>query len=155
MVEINLSEGVAIIRMDTDELIAKLRKQGYKVTPQRLAICKLILSSKEHPSAEQIYQEVKKTYPTISLATVYLTLDLLGNLGLVQELGFSDRSSRYDPNNSPHINVICPKCGKIYDYDATSVKKLWSQIVAETGLKPVRQRLDLYVLCDECSKKSR
>jgi Fur family peroxide stress response transcriptional regulator len=140
--------------MDTDELIDNLRKQGYRVTPQRLSICKLILSSKDHPSAEQIYHEVKKTYPTISLATVYLTLDLLRNLGLVQELGFSDRSSRYDPNNSPHINIICPKCGKIYDYEAARVKKLWSQIVAETGLTPIRQRLDLYVLCDKCNKKT-
>jgi Fur family peroxide stress response transcriptional regulator len=141
--------------MDDQQLIKKLHSKGYKVTPQRLAICKLILSSKNHPSAEQIYQKVKKMYPTLSLATVYLTLDLLRNLGLVQELGFSDRSSRYDPNNSPHINVICPKCGKIYDYEAASVKNLWSQIVAETGLTPLRQRLDLYVLCDECSKKSR
>jgi len=141
--------------MDTDELIDNLRKQGYRVTPQRLSICKLILSSKDHPSAEQIYHEVKKTHPTISLATVYLTLDLLRNLGLVQELGFSDRSSRYDPNNSPHINIICPKCGKIYDCEAASVKKLWSQIVAETGLTPIRQRLDLYVLCDRCNKKTR
>jgi Fur family peroxide stress response transcriptional regulator len=141
--------------MDEQQLIKKLRSKGYKVTPQRLAICKLILSSKDHPSAEQIYQKVKKTYPTISLATVYLTLDLLRNLGLVQELGFSDRSSRYDPNNSLHINVICPKCGKIYDYEAMSVKNLWSQIVAETGLTPLRQRLDLYALCDECNKKTK
>ncbi len=140
--------------MDDQQLIKKLHSKGYKVTPQRLAICKLILSSKDHPSAEQIYHEVKKTYPTISLATVYLTLDLLRNLGLVQELGFSDRSARYDPNNSPHINIICPKCGKIYDYEAASVKKFWSQIVAETGLTPIRQRLDLYVLCDKCNKKT-
>ena len=140
--------------MDYQQLITKLRSKGYKITPQRLAICKLMLSSKDHPSAEQIYQEVKKTYPTISLATVYLTLDLLRNLGLVQELGFSDRSSRYDPNNAPHINIICPQCGKIYDLEATSVKKLLAQIVAETGLTPLRQRLDLYALCDKCSKKT-
>jgi Fur family peroxide stress response transcriptional regulator len=141
--------------MNTQEVITKLRSKGYKVTPQRLAICKVILSSKDHPSADQIYQEVKKTYPAISLATVYMTLDLLRNLGLVQELGFSDRSARYDPNNSPHINIICPKCGKIYDYEATNVKKLWSRIVMETGLTPLRQRLDLYALCDKCGQESK
>jgi Fur family peroxide stress response transcriptional regulator len=138
--------------MNDQQLITKLHSKGYKVTPQRLAICKLLLSSKNHPSADQIYQEVKKTYPTISLATVYFTLDLLKDLGLVQELGFSERSSRYDPNTSPHINVICPKCGKIYDYEAASVKKLWSQIVAEMSFTPLRQRLDIYTLCDKCSK---
>ena len=138
--------------MDDQQLITKLHSKGYKVTPQRLAICKLLLSSKDHPSADQIYQEVKKQYPTISLATVYFTLDLLKDLGLVQELGFSDRSSRYDPNISPHINIICPKCGKIYDYEAANVKKLWSKIVAEMDFTPLRQRLDIYTLCDKCSK---
>jgi Fur family peroxide stress response transcriptional regulator len=137
--------------MNDQQLITKLRSKGYKVTPQRLAICKLILSSRDHPSAEQLYQEVKKTYPTISLATVYITLDLLKKIGLVQELGFSDRSSRYDPNNSPHVNIICPKCGKIYDYESAEVKKMLSQIVAEADLTPIRQRLDLYVLCDKCN----
>ncbi|MBT0159253.1 transcriptional repressor [Candidatus Bathyarchaeota archaeon A05DMB-2] len=140
--------------MNEQQLITRLRSKGYKVTPQRIAICQLILSSKDHPSAEQIYQEVKKTYPAISLATVYITLDLLKKLGLVQELGFSDQSSRYDPNNSPHINVICPRCGKIYDYEAPNVKKLWYRIIAETGLKPLRQRLDLYTLCNKCSQEN-
>jgi Fur family peroxide stress response transcriptional regulator len=138
--------------MDDQQLITKLHSKGYKVTPQRLAICKLLFSSKDHPSADQIYQEVKKQYPTISLATIYFTLDLLKDLGLLQELGFSDRSSRYDPNTSPHINIICPKCGKIYDYEAANVKKLWSQIVAEMSFTPLRQRLDIYIFCDKCSK---
>jgi Fur family peroxide stress response transcriptional regulator len=141
--------------MDDQQFIKKLRSKGYKVTPQRLSICKLTLSSKNHPSANQIYEEVKKTHPTISLATVYFTLDLLKNLGLLQELGFSDRNSRYDPNTSPHINIICPKCGKIYDYEAANVKKLWSQIVMEAGLTPLRQRLDLYALCDKCSQENK
>jgi len=138
--------------MDDQQLIKKLRSKGYKVTPQRLAICKVLLSVKGYPSADQIYQEVKKLYPTISLATVYFTLDLLKDLGLVQELGFSDRSSSYDPNISPHINIICPRCGKVYDYEAASVKKLWSQIVAETSVMPLRQRLGIYTFCDKCSK---
>ena len=139
--------------MDEQQLITKLRSKGYRITPQRLAICKLVLSSKDHPTAEQIYEKVKKTYPTISLATVYFTLDLLRTLGLLQELGFSDRSSRYDPNTSPHINIICPKCGEIYDYEAESIKKMWFQIVEEMGFKPLRQRLDIYKLCNTCSKK--
>jgi len=138
--------------MDEQQLITKLRSKGYKITPQRLAICQLVLSSKAHPTADQIYEEVKKTHSAISLATVYFTLDLLRGLGLLQELSFSERSSRYDPNTSPHINVICPKCGKIYDYEAASVKKLWSQIVAEMGFKPLRQRLDVYQLCNACGK---
>jgi len=139
--------------MNPQQLITKLHEKGYKVTPQRLAIFELILSSKDHPTAEQIHQKVTKKYPTMSVATVYQALHLLTDLGLLQELGFSDGSSRYDPNTSPHINVICPKCGEISDYEAKSVRKLWSQVVDELGVKPIGQRLDIYRYCDKCSKK--
>lgn len=138
--------------MNTQHVIAKLRHGGYKITPQRLAICKLILSSKDHPTAEQIYQKILRKFPTISLATVYQTLHLLKELGLLQELGFVDMSSRYDPDTSPHINVICPKCGHISDYNAKSVRQLWLQITAELGFKPIGQRLDVYAYCDKCRK---
>lgn len=137
--------------MDIQHIIAKLRHNGYKITPQRLAICELILSSKDHPTADQIYQKILQKFPTISLATVYQTLHLLKELRLLQELRFADMSSRYDSNTSPHINVICPKCGQIYDYEAFRVKELWSKIVAELGFKPIGQRLDIYKYCDKCS----
>ncbi|MGQ9543872.1 MAG: Fur family transcriptional regulator [Candidatus Bathyarchaeia archaeon] len=133
-------------------LIAKLHEKGFKVTPQRLAICELILSSKDHPTADQIYQKLLRKFPTISLATIYQTLHLLKELGLLQELGFADMSSRYEPNTSPHINIICPKCGQIYDYETNGVKELWSKIIAELGFKPVGQRLDIYKYCDKCIK---
>lgn len=139
--------------MNTKRLISKLREEGYKVTPQRLAICELALSSKDHPTADQIHHEIMKKYPTISLATVYQTLHLLTDMGLLQELGFSDKSSRYDSNTSPHINVICPKCEDIYDYEAKNVKRLWSQIIGELGFQPIGQRLDIYRYCEKCWKK--
>ncbi len=139
--------------MNIQQLIAKLREEGYKVTPQRLAVFGLILSRKDHPTADQIHKEVTKQYPSMSLATVYQALHLLTDMGLLQELGFTDRSSRYDPNITPHVNVICLRCGEIYDYEAESVRKMWSQMVAELGFKPVRQRLDIYRYCDKCRKE--
>jgi Fur family peroxide stress response transcriptional regulator len=139
--------------LNTQQLIAKLREKGYKVTPQRLAVFEFILSRVDHPTADQIHKEVTKKYPAMSLATVYQALHLLTEMGLVQELGFNDKSSRYDPNIAPHINIVCLTCGKIYDYEAESVKKMWSMIVDELRFKPVGQRLDIYRLCDECSKE--
>ena len=139
--------------MNNDQLMVVLRENGYKVTPQRLAICKLALSSKNHPTADQIHQELMKKYPTISLATVYQTLHLLTSMGMLQELGFTDKSSRYDPNMTPHFNVVCKGCGEIYDYEAKDVKKLWSQIIGELGFTPMGQRLDLYRYCDKCKEK--
>lgn len=139
--------------LNIQQLIAKLHEKGYKVTPQRLAVFEFINSREDHPTADQIHKEMKKKYPTMSLATVYQALHLLTEMGLVQELGFNDKSSRYDPNIMPHINIVCLKCGKIYDYEAESVKELWFKIVAGLRFKPVGQRLDIYRYCDGCRKE--
>lgn len=138
--------------METEHLIAKLREGGLKVTPQRLTICKLILSSGEHPTAEQIYEKVKKMYPTISMSTVYQTLHLLSQIGLLQMLRFNDGAARFEPDTSPHVNVICRKCGKIEDYRSESVEKLMTQISKELGLKPIGQLIEIYAYCDKCAK---
>lgn len=134
------------------QLMAQLRERGYKVTPQRLAVCELILSAKDHPTADQIHEYVKKKHPTMSLATVYQTLHLLTEIGLLQELGFTDCVSRYDPNTSPHINIVCKKCGKIRDYEAEDVIEFWGKIVKGLGLEPIGQRLDMYENCGKCRK---
>lgn len=138
--------------MNTEQLIKQLRDKGFKVTPQRLAICELILSSKQHPTVDQIYQQVQKKYPTLSLATAYQTLHLLAKIGMIQELGFSNGISRYDPNNMPHINVVCNKCGNINDYESENVRKLLLQLHTELKIKPIGQRLEIYTICDQCKK---
>jgi len=136
--------------MDDQELIVIFRENGYKVTTQRLAICKFILSRKDHPTTEQIYQELRYEYPTISLGTNYKTLHLLKALELIQELGFNEGSVRYDPDMELHINMVCSKCGKITDYKAENVKKLWCVIISDIGIKPKGQRIDIYYECDNC-----
>ena len=136
--------------MDIQELIKTLRKNEYKVTTQRLAICEFILSRKDHPTAEQIYQGLRNEYPTISLGTVYKTLHLLKKLGLVQQLGFSEGSIRYDPDMELHINMVCSKCGKVYDYKAEKVKEIWDIIISDLKVIPKGQRIDIYYVCEDC-----
>jgi Fur family peroxide stress response transcriptional regulator len=136
--------------MDDRELINIFKDKGFKVTVQRLAICKFILSRNDHPTTEVIYQELRKKYPTISLGTIYKTLHLLKELGLIQELGFNEGSIRYDPYMEPHINMVCLKCGKISDYKDEKVKELWSNIIFDIGIEPKGQRIDLYYECDDC-----
>ena len=136
--------------MDTQDLIKIFRENGYKVTTQRLAICKFIISRKDHPTADEIYKVLKKEYQSISLGTIYKTLHLLKEIGLIQELGFNEGSIRYDPNMELHINMVCSKCGKIYDYKAEKVKKLWDSIISDLGFKPKGQRIDIYYECYDC-----
>ena len=140
------------IDMKNQALIPKLREKGFKVTPQRIEICKFILSSKDHPTVDQVYKEVQKKHPTLSLATVYQTLHLLTEIGMLQELGFNDGISRYEPDNSPHINIVCKNCGKIQDYRSESVRKFLSQLTVELKRTLIGQHLEVYTYCDECKK---
>jgi Fur family peroxide stress response transcriptional regulator len=136
--------------MNDQQLIARLREKGFRVTPQRLAICEFVLSSKEHPTVDQVYHAVQRKHPTLSLATVYQTLHLLTELGMLQELGFSDGVSRYDARNSPHINIVCRSCGKIQDYESESIRNFLSQIAVELKRPLMGQRLEMYACCDRC-----
>ena len=140
-----------MVILDTNELISIFRDNGYKVTPQRLAISNYVLTSEDHPSAEQIFHDLKKEHPTISLGTIYKTLALLNKLGLVQELCFDIGSSRYDPDMDLHVNVVCSKCGKINDYKDDKVKDLWDAIISELDVNPTGHRIDVYYDCKDCN----
>jgi Fur family peroxide stress response transcriptional regulator len=131
--------------------IEALRSNGYKATPQRIAICRIALSSRAHPSAQQVYDEVKKIQPTVSLATVYKTLELLRDLELVQEINFPNGQARFDSYMNPHINLVCLKCGNITDLDDIIVEEITRKVAAATKFKPTGQRMDVYGICQKCS----
>jgi len=130
--------------------IEALRSKGYKATPQRIAICRVALNSRAHPSAQQVYDEVKKIHPTVSLATVYKTLEVLRDIGLVQEINLPEGQARFDSYMNPHINMICLKCGTIADLDDVTVKEIVTRIAAATRFKPTGQRVDVYGICQKC-----
>ncbi|MCU0861086.1 MAG: transcriptional repressor [Methanomassiliicoccales archaeon] len=131
--------------------VEALRSKGYKATPQRIAICQIALKSKAHPSAQRVYEEVKKVYPTVSLATVYKTLEVLRELDLVQEINSPKGQARFDPNVSPHINLICLKCDRITDLDDITVEEITSKVAAATDFKPAGKHMDVYGICGRCS----
>jgi Fur family peroxide stress response transcriptional regulator len=131
--------------------IEALRSKGYKATPQRIAICRIALNSRAHPSAQQVYAEVRKIHPTVSLATVYKTLEVLRDLDLVQEIDFPNGRARFDSYMNPHINLICLKCGSITDLDDVTVKEITRKVAAASKFKPTGQRVDVYGICQKCS----
>jgi Fur family transcriptional regulator, peroxide stress response regulator len=134
-------------------IIQTLRSKGYKATPQRIAICKFALLSREHPSVQRIYSEVRKTHPTVSLATVYKTLQILRESDLIQELYFPNDQTRYDPYLEPHINLVCSRCGKIQDLADPIVPELIKRVATVAKFIPTSQRFDVYGVCEECSSK--
>ena len=136
--------------MNIQELQQHLRQNGFKVTPQRLAVYQALQGRTDHPTAEEIYKKVRENNPSISLATVYQTLHLLSRIGLVQQLGFGDKKSRFDPSIEPHINIICPDCGQVTDLHSETVSEFWINIQQELAGIPISHRFDIYVLCDRC-----
>ena len=135
-------------------MLEKLRARDYRITPQRIAVLKVLASSKGHPSVEQIYAEVKKDFPTTSLATVYKTIALLKELGEVLELGFADLSSRYDGKKPyPHPHLICTVCRKIIDPDLESLERVTRELTSDTGFQIITHRLDFFGICPDCQSK--
>ena len=137
------------LKSDTSAIDA-LRRKGYKATPQRIAICRIAVNSRSHPSAQQVYEEVKKIHPTVSLATVYKTLEVLRDLDLVQEINFPKGQARFDSYMSPHINLVCLKCGSISDLDDMTIKEITLKVTESTKFKPTGQRMDVYGICQKC-----
>jgi len=130
--------------------IEALRSKGYKATPQRIAICRIALNSRTHPSAQQVYDEVKNIHPTVSLATVYKTLEVLRDLDLVQEINFPKGQARFDSYMHPHINLICLKCGSITDLDDITIAEITMKVATATKFRPTGQRVDVYGICQKC-----
>jgi len=137
------------------ELIEALRKKGYKATPQRIAICRFVLNSRDHPSAQRIYEEVRKIHPTVSLATVYKTLQILTEHRLIQELDFPKGQARFDSYVEPHVNLVCLRCGKIQDLDDPIAREMVARITAKAEFTRTGQRLDIYGICKRCYAKAK
>ena len=101
-----------------------LRQNKKKVTPQRLAVYAALAATKEHPTAETLYKELRPNYPTMSLATVYKSLDAFCEIGIVRELNVGEEAFRYDADISPHPHVRCIACDKVADVPITSLPAL-------------------------------
>lgn len=125
--------------------------KGIKRTPQRLAILKCLEGNKNHPSAEDIYREVRKDFPTMSFATVYNTLEALREQGYVLQLSVDPRRKRYDPDTTVHHHLICSKCKKIVDIHKDFNISLPDAIAK--GYKLLSSHVEFYGICPECKKK--
>ena len=98
-----------------ERVIRRLREEGLKITPQRIAIVKYLENNRAHPSVDRIHRDVARSFPTISLATVYNTLDTLEKIEEVRPLMFHAQRKVYEPAINPHHHVLCEECGAIHD----------------------------------------
>lgn len=130
-----------------------LKQIGMRLTPQRIAICQLLSETNTHPTAAMIYELIRGQYPSLSLMTVYNTLNMLVDLGVVNALGNAgDGQVHYDGNTSPHINLACISCHKIEDINLPNITDLGSEVNYASGYKLLGARLLYYGLCPDCQK---
>lgn len=133
------------------KLTEKLKQKNLKVTPQRLAIYHNLYNTDKHPSAEGIYNALEQSYPTMSLATVYKTLDVLKKANLIQELNVGEDSFRYDANTDLHSHLVCKHCKNVYDVvHIESLEKLKAEISATSGFDVEREQIYFFGICQYC-----
>jgi Fur family peroxide stress response transcriptional regulator len=144
----------ANIEQRLNQMFSKLQEHNFRLTPQRLAVLKVLAVSEGHPTVERIYETVRAEFPTTSIATIYKTVNLLKQLKEVLELGFPDGSNRYDGNKPyPHPHVICTKCKKIIDPNLGSLKDLTKEVIEETGFQILNHRVDFFGTCRDCQSR--
>lgn len=138
-----------------EQMLSSLRERSFRLTPQRMAVLEILASSQGHPTVAEIYESVRATFPTTSLATVYKTVILLKELGEVLELGFPDGSNRYDGSRPyPHPHIVCTRCRKIMDPELSSIDHLNEEIAEKTGYTIEHHRLDFFGLCPACQARA-
>jgi Fur family transcriptional regulator, peroxide stress response regulator len=121
-----------------------------KKSKQRAAIIRILSSTSSHPSAEWIFEQVKKEIPDIGLATVYRNLRLLRESGEIIEMHPSHLTAHYDACIRDHYHFFCERCGKVIDLNEPVDISLESRITAKTGLKINHHNLVFSGLCLDC-----
>ncbi|GAA0734569.1 Fur family transcriptional regulator [Clostridium oceanicum] len=149
---------VDFIQEELEKLKEDLKIKGYKLTPQRRAIIKMIIKNEgTHLTTEELYDLVKKECPEIGLATVYRTVQLLDDLGVIYKLDLDDGCSRYElvskGENHQHHHLICSECGKVIEVKDDFLEPLENSIEKEYNFKIRNHSLKFYGICDECQKK--
>lgn len=133
---------------------AAAKDAGIKLTHQRLVILQAVASSLEHPSAEAVHRAVQASTPTVSLDTVYRTLWLLTDLGLLNTLGPRQDSVRFDANVENHHHYVCTRCGLVRDFESDDLNALKIPETVNHFGRVVSTHVEVRGICDRCAKQT-
>jgi Fur family ferric uptake transcriptional regulator len=144
------------MRLTERKIIATLRKQGYKLTPQRRAVVRTIASTHDHLTPTAIYGKVRQEYPKIGFVTIYRTLEILNKLGFICEVhaGGNYRSYLMRRPLEHHHHMICSDCGTVIDFTGCDLSELEQRLSRETGFEIESHLLEFLGRCRACRKKA-
>jgi len=136
--------------LTVDNGIKYLQSCGAKITSPRIAIMKLLEDRHDHPSAEQIFMELKPAYSTLSIATVYSTTQLLAKGSLLRILSIDEKKVYFDPEMNPHGHFLCKRCKKLFDI--RTVCDVMSSFIPSDGISSVEDaEVYYYGHCSKCA----
>lgn len=133
------------------DIAARLSRKGYRMTPQRIMILEAIEGASGHISAEEIYQDIKRRYPGLNISTVYRTLELLKETGLVTETDMGDGRVRFHSiGHEHHHHLVCSKCGKVIDLGEETLSPLTNVLSEKYGFRADLKHLAIFGHCKGC-----
>ncbi len=136
---------------EEDRLIQPLKQAGLRLTPQRLAVYRYLAGVTTHPTAQRVYEALLPDNPSLSLATVYNTLEMLVGLGVVNALGAAgDDAVHYDGDVSPHVNLACIDCHRVIDLPSEHVFAIKQEVSERSGYQLLGARVMYYGVCPSC-----
>lgn len=143
--------------MDAIAFKDKLKRYGYKLTTQRRAVLDVLIQRPgEHLSTEEIYSYVKESFPEIGLATVYRTMQLFEEIGIVNRLNFDDGCSRFelyiDNEDHHHHHLICEKCNKVFEVENDLLEEIEKEIGEKYKFYVKNHKVTFYGHCQECNE---
>jgi Fur family ferric uptake transcriptional regulator len=132
-------------------LLDILREKGYRLTPQRMMVLEAIEASNDHISAEEIHSKARLKYPYINISTVYRTLELLKENGLVTETDLGGGRFLYHPaGKAQHHHLVCRKCAKVMDIDASEFRQLRDELKAKYSFDAEFEHIAIFGTCASC-----
>lgn len=137
---------------DGDSLVTRLRRNGLKLTPQRHLICRLIEQATGHPTAEELYDSATEVMPSMSLKTVYSTLNELAAMDAIRLVNVGTGGFRVESNMEPHAHLVCRGCGKVMDVPVNSAEQL--TVPPEFDFEVEQREVTFRGLCRDCASKS-
>jgi Fur family ferric uptake transcriptional regulator len=151
MARLGRGEGAALL----DRFRRHLREQHLPVTRQRDLVAQAVLLSDEHLSVEAIQRRLQERGERVGLATIYRTLEVLVESGLVRAHDFGEGFKRYEPKaqQAGHEHLICIRCGRVVEFQNERLERMLPIIADEHGFQPQRHRLEIYGVCRECRQR--
>jgi Fur family ferric uptake transcriptional regulator len=141
-----------------ENLKDRLKLKGYKLTPQRRAVVNIVLSNKgNHLTAEEMYDLVKKECPEIGLATIYRTVQLLEDIGILCKINLEDGCNRYELLDNEeahhHHHLICRKCGKVLEVEEDLLDTIEKNVENKYKFRIENHSVKFLGICSECLEK--